>query len=198
MVGNTNTVLVADDDPAVVDQLQSWLDDYRVEATTDGDETIACLETADAVVVDHDLLTVSGAVAAELERRATTQTLAFLCEQTDAHKHPFSIANTLVKPVEKDTVVETVDRLLRRARYDELIAECTTLATKRGALEAGGNTASDTASDARSETLQRDLDELFTELDDLVGSFDSDDFRAAFATCEFGTTIQPRRASECS
>ena len=194
MVGNANTVLVADDDPAVVDQLRSWLDDYRVEATTDGDETIACLETADAVVVDHDLLPVSGAVAAELEHRATTQTLAFLCEQTDAHHHPFSIGNTLVKPVEKDTVVETVDRLLRRARYDELIAECTTLATKRGALEAGG----DTACDTRSETLQRDLDELFTELDDLVGTFDSDDFRAAFATCEVGTAIQPRCASEFS
>ncbi|SDC59981.1 HalX domain-containing protein [Natrinema hispanicum] len=194
MAGNTNTVLVADDDPAVVDQLRLWLDDYRVEATTDGDEAIARLATADAVVVDHDLLPVSGAVAAELEHRATTQTMAILCESTDAHNCPFSIGNTLVKPVEKDTVVETVDRLLRRARYDELIAECTTLATKRGALEAGG----DTASGARSETVQRDLDELFTELDDLVGTFDSDDFRAAFATCEVGTAIQPRCASEFS
>jgi len=195
MVGDTNTVLVADDDPAVVDRLRSWLDDYQVEATTDGDETIALLETADAVVVDHDLLTVSGAVvAAEIERRATTQTIATLRESTDAPDSLCSIGNTLVKPVEKDTVLETVDRLVRRARYNELITECTSLATKRGALEAGG----DTPTDVRSETVQRDLDALFTELDDLVESFDSDDFRAAFATCEFGEATQPRRASEHS
>ncbi|MFD1564912.1 HalX domain-containing protein [Haloarchaeobius amylolyticus] len=195
MAGNTNTVLVADDDPAVVDRLRSWLDDYRVEATTDGDETIALLEAADAVVVGHDLLTVSGAVvAAEIERRATTQTMAILRESTDTHDSRFSIGNTLVKPVEKDAVLETVDRLVRRARYDELIAECTTLATERGALEAG----TDTAVAAQSETLQRELDEVLTELDELVGSFDDDDFRAAFATCEFGTTTQPRRVREQS
>ena len=180
MAGNTNTALVADADPAVVDRLRSWLDDYRVEATTDGDETIALLESADAVVVGHDLLTASGAiVAAEIERRAPTQPMAVLREGTDTADAPRS-GTTLVKPVEKDALVETVDGLVRRARYDELIAECTTLATKRGALEAGA----DAAADAQPKTLQRDLDALFTELDELVGSFDGDDFRAAFATCE--------------
>jgi len=80
MVGDTNTVLVADDDPTVVAQARSWLDDrYRVETATTGDELLSLVGDADAVLVDRDLRTASGTVvAAEIERRATAQTMAIL------------------------------------------------------------------------------------------------------------------------
>jgi len=40
--------------------------------------------------------------------------------------------------------------------------------------------------DEEYETLQRRLEEVFTALDELVATFDGDDFRAEFATCELG------------
>ncbi|MFA9415641.1 response regulator [Natrinema sp. HArc-T2] len=197
MAGDTNTVLVADDDPAVAARLRSWLaEDYRVVTTTDGDETLALLEDADAVLVDPALRTESGSVvAAELERRATAQTVAVLRDDQHQHGSDYqpTAGDSLTKPVDETQLLETVDSLVRRARYDELIAECTSLATKHGALETG-----DDLTDEDHETVQQQLDDVFSELDELVDSFDSDDFRAAFATCEFSTTTQPRRASEQS
>jgi len=196
MVGDTNTVLVADDDPVIVDRLRSWLtEDYRVTTTTDGDETLALLEDADAVLVDRDLRTESGSiVAAELERHAMTQTVAVLRDDQYGSDYLPTAGESLVKPVDKNELLETVDRLVRRGRYDELISECATLATKRGALETGA----DATADAEHEPVQRQLDDVFSELDELVDSFDGDDFRAAFATCEFSTATQPPRASERS
>lgn len=196
MVGDTNTVLVADNDPIVVARLRSWLtEDYRVTTATDGDETLALLEDADAVLVDLDLRTESGSiVAAELERHAMAQTVAVLRDDQHGSDYRPTAGESLVKPVDKGQLLEAVDRLVRRARYDELITECATLATKRGALETG----IETTADADHETVQQQLDDVFSELDELVGSFDSDDFRAAFATCELSTTTHPRRAREQS
>jgi len=196
MIGDTNTVLVADGDPLVVSRLQSWLtEDYRVTTTTDGDETLARLEDADAVLVDRDLRTESGSiVAAELERHAMAQTVTVLRDDQRNSDYPPTAGEFLVKPVDKNQLLEVVDRLVRRARYDELITECATLATKRGALETGA----DVTADADHETVQQQLNEVFSELDELVGTFDSDDFRAAFATCELSTTTHPRRACEQS
>jgi len=88
--------------------------------------------------------------------------------------------------------LETVDRLLRHARYDDLLDECLTLAAERGTLESQD----DFEPDEEYETLQRRLEEVFTALDELVATFDGDDFRAEFATCELGTPTEPHRASE--
>jgi len=81
---------------------------------------------------------------------------------------------------------ETVDRLLRHARYDDLLDECLTLAAERGTLESRD----DFEPDEEYETLQRRLEEVFTALDELVATFDGDDFRAEFATCELGTPTE--------
>ena len=196
MTGDKDTVLVAADDSAVVDRLRSWLvADYQVPTTTDGDEALALFEDADAVVIDHDLRAASGAVvAAEIDCQTTAQTVAVLRDDHhDPNYHP-TAGESLSKPVDKATFLETVDKLLRRARYDELIAECTSLATKHGALETDDD--HDAAEDR--ETVQQQLEAVFSELDELVGSFDGDDFRAAFVTCELGTPTQPQCAREQS
>lgn len=194
MVGETNTVLVADDDPTVVAQVRSWLDDrYRVETATNGDELLSLLGDADAVLVDRGLRTASGTVvAAEIERRATAQTMAILSNDERGAAVHTTAGGSLEKPLERAALLETVDRLLRHARYDDLLDECLTLAAERGALESRD----DFEADEEYETLQRRLDEVFAALDELVATFDGDDFRAEFATCELGTSTEPHRASE--
>lgn len=196
MAGDTNTVLVAATDPDVATRVRSWLaGNYRVETTTDGDEALAHLEDVDAVLVDRELRTASGTVvAAEIEHRIAAQTVAVLRDDGLGGDHRLATDESLDKPLEEDDLRETVDRLVRRGRYDDLIAECAALAARRGAIE----TRDDRGSDEEYETVRRQLDEVFTELDELVQSFDGDDFRAAFATCELGTTAQPQCASEQS
>ncbi|WP_222919054.1 HalX domain-containing protein [Natrinema sp. SYSU A 869] len=199
MVGNPNTILVADDDPSVVTGIRSWLaEDYRIETTTDGDDALAGLDDVDVVLVGQGLRTAAGtAVAAEVERRTATGTTVTLRsgEREDSHN---VAGETLVKPLTKADLRETVDCLMRRARYDELMAECTTLAAKRGTVEARSNADDSLECDAEHTALERRLEAVFSELDELVESFDSDDFRAAFETCTVGDANRPRRASELS
>lgn len=200
MTGDTNSVLVADGDPGVVAQFRSWLaDDYRVEATTDGDDALAVLEDVDAALVDRNLRTASGTVVAtEIERREDAQTVAILCSGAEKFESRSTGGETLVKPVAEREAFETVDRLLRRNRYDELMDECAALAAKRGALEARSSSNEPLESAEDWTPLQRRLDEVFTELDDLVGTFDGDDFRAAFARCKFGNRSRPQQGRELS
>ncbi|WP_226482951.1 HalX domain-containing protein [Natrinema amylolyticum] len=196
MTGDTNTVLVADEDPAVVTEIRSWLvGDYRIEATTDGDDALAALADVDVVLVGQGLRTAAGtAVAAEVEHRAATGTL---CDGERGNTSTVA-GETLVKPLAKADLRETVDRLLRRARYDELMAECATLAAKRGTLEARSNADPTSECDAEYAALERRLEAVFSDLDELVASFDRDDFRAAFETCAAGDVTPSERAGELS
>ncbi|WP_090617167.1 HalX domain-containing protein [Natrinema salaciae] len=194
MTGDGTTVLVAADDPHRVAELRSWLvTEYRVEATTDGDDALAVSADVDAVLIDRDLRTDAGTVVAdEIERRGLTQPMAPLhsADEPTGRRRP---DDSLVAPVTKSAALEGVDRLLRRARYDELLAECTALAAKRGALEAD---AAIVATEDRPETLQRRLDELLAELDELVATFDGEDFRAAFEACRVAGPGRSHRASD--
>ncbi len=187
MSGDTNAVLVADSDSEVVTRLRSWLaGDYRVETTTDGDDALAILGDVDATLVDRDLKTASGTVvASEIERNAAHAMAILQYTEPGTERYRFT-ADALVKPVSKKSLLETVDHLLRRARYDDLVAECATLAVECGALEARTDSGFEPEADEEYADIRRRLADLFTELDELVRTFDRDDFRAAFMTCDFG------------
>ncbi|WP_254763993.1 HalX domain-containing protein [Natrinema marinum] len=193
MAGDSTVVLVADSDSDVTTGLRSLLvDDYRVETTTDGDEALTALEDADVVLVGHDLRTASGSiVAVEIDRRAGAYSMAVLSSGDREFESCHLTTDCLVKPIDEATLRETVDRLARRARYDELIAECATLAARRGKLEsrarANDNGDGEYDEDGEYEAVQERLAELYDELDELVAAFDGDDFRAAFTACHTGT-----------
>ncbi|WP_408958684.1 HalX domain-containing protein [Natrinema sp. 74] len=194
MAGNTTVVLVATTDPdAVTECCSSLTERYRVQTTTDGDEALERLDDADVVLVDSDLRTESGTVVAtEIDRLARPHATAVLrsADQEFESRHGTDIpGDRLVKPVNENDLRETVDRLARRVRYDALMDECATLAAKRGELESHAH-AND--SDEEYAAVQRRLAELFDELDEVVATFDGDDFRAAFTACNFaaGTGTQ--------
>lgn len=196
MTGDETTVLVAADGPSVIDDLRSWLsENYQVYATTDGDDALETFEDTDAALIDSELRTGDGAVVAtELDQRSGPQQVAVLHSSdrpTACRGHP---VDSLVEPLTRTAVLETVDRLLRRARYDELMSECATLAAKRTELEANGTPSR--AMERELETLRRRLEELLSELDSLLATFDGADFRAAFETCQYGDSGSPPRASD--
>ncbi|WP_254523604.1 HalX domain-containing protein [Natrinema caseinilyticum] len=199
MSGDTNAVLVADSDPEVVARFRSWLaDDFRVETTTDGDDALAILEDVDATLVARDLQTASGtAVASEIERNAAHTMAVLRYTEPGTERYRFT-GDSLVKPVSKTALFETVDHLLRRARYDNLVAECASLAVECGAFEARTDPGCELEADDEYADIQRRLADLFTELDELVRTFDRDDFRAAFTTCGFGGNTPSQQAERLS
>ncbi|QLG47690.1 HalX domain-containing protein [Natrinema halophilum] len=199
MSGDAHAVLVADDDSEVVTRIQSWLaDDYVVETATDGDEALSLLESVDAVLVGRNLHTSSGtAVAMEVERHAALS-MAVLRSTGPGTDSCTSTPDSLAKPVAKEPLLETVDRLVRRTRYDELMAECASLAVKCGALETQVNVDCYAGDDEEYVTLQQRLANLLVELDDLIHTFDGNDFRAAFATCDFIGNAQSQHAERLS
>ncbi|WP_226006475.1 HalX domain-containing protein [Natrinema salinisoli] len=197
--GNVPTVLVAVDDPDVRARFQSWLTrDYRVETTTNGDGVLSAIEEADAVLVDCEFRTAAGtSVVDELEGRPAVRTTSIVHDCHGGARH-CDIDDGLVRPVSRATLFETVDRLLRRGRYDELVSECAMLAAKCGALEARTGGRSALEFEGEYVAAQHRLEELFSELDDLLRSFDGEDFRAAFETCTVEETSGPQRADERS
>lgn len=90
----------------------------------------------------------------------------------------------LVAPLERGKLLETIDRLDRRARYDALLAEYARLATLRGELEADCGADLDESREYRA--LRRRLADVEVDLDQVTRSFDGEDFRAAFQTGGFG------------
>ncbi|WP_114576372.1 HalX domain-containing protein [Saliphagus sp. LR7] len=88
-------------------------------------------------------------------------------------------------PLERGVLLEAIDRLNRRARYDALLAEYARLAAGRGKLEAERDEA-DLAADREYRGLRRRLADVEADLDDVTRTFDGEDFRAAFETGGFG------------
>lgn len=199
MTGDISAVLVAAADPDAVEQYRSWLaDEYRVVSTTDGDDALSRLEDVAAVVVGRRLRTTDGTVVARaIERRGTAHAMAALHDRTGPECASTG-GERLVRPVTESTLLETVDRLCRRARYDELTTECATLAARRGALEAHTSGTATVDCDEEYARLQRRLEELFAEVDELVETFDRDDFQAAFGSCTVADSARSQRISERS
>lgn len=194
MTEDRYTVLVVDDDEDVVDLFEGWLSDqYTVKTATDGENALAELEGVDVALLDRRLPTCSGDhVAAEIERRdGDCMTAIISGVEPDTDIVHISCGEYLVKPVGKTELLDTVERLRQRARYDDQLAECANLAAKRGALEAS-NPRAELERDPEYVGLCRRIDELRAELDDLTRTFDAEDFQAAFETPDFrgGSRIQ--------
>ncbi|MFC4541674.1 HalX domain-containing protein [Halosolutus amylolyticus] len=186
------TVLVVDDGPGNVELFERWLsDEYRVGRATGGDDSLEELDDVDVALLDRDLPTVSGTpLALEIDRRAADCLTAIVSGiEPGADVLYVSCGECLVTPVEKEELLETVERLRHRARYDERLAECANLAARRGALEAT-HSRSELEDDEEFLELRRRITDLLGELDDMTAEFDAEDFQAAFETPDF--TGRPR------
>ena len=85
-----------------------------------------------------------------------------------------------------------VDRLLTRARYDDLLTEYAELAARRGAIEATTEPKALADDDEYDEVRDRSR-RVRSELEELLSEFEVRDFDAAFATPDFSgnARIQP-------
>ena len=133
------TVLVVDDDRALADTCEYWLrEEYDVRVAYGGRQALEQVDNdVDVVLLDRRMPDVSGDdVLDEIDARGLDCRVAMMtaiAPDTDIVEMPFD--EYLVKPVDEESVTETVEELLVRAGFDDRIREYFALASTEAVLD---------------------------------------------------------------
>lgn len=187
--GGAPVVLAVDDNHDLLDTYEIWLgDDYDLRTAASGEAALAMLdEEVTVVLLDRLMPELSGddVLARIRERDLTCQVAMATAVEPDEDIAEMPIDAYVPKALDRDTVTETVDRLVRRAAYDETLREHYAVAEKLATLEerkTGAELADSEAYhdlEARFETLERRLaersDAAGLSVEDLVVTASADD-----------------------
>lgn len=174
--GEQATVLVVDDEEAVRESFSVYLssEGYEVRtAETGADALAAAGESVDVVLLDRRLPDRDGeSVLAELRARNVDCQIALVTAvQPDFGMVQIDCDDYLVKPVDREDLLATVERLVLLDEYSDAQRELSNLRVKRNVLEVEKHP------DALAESeefrkLQSRIADLEAELDDLEDEFD--------------------------
>jgi DNA-binding response OmpR family regulator len=175
------TVLVVEDEPPLVEIYARWLEsEYRVRTADNGSEALEQVdEDVDVALLDRLMPGMSGdEVLAEVRDRAPDCRVAMVTAvEPDFDIITMGFDDYLTKPVEKETLLETVDRLLERSDYEGLEQELYAVVSKRSALQAAKSAEELSTSEDFAE-LERRIEELEAEIDATMGDMESGEFVA--------------------
>jgi len=176
------TVLVVDDERGLADLYAIWLeDDYDVRTAYDGSEALDGLDASvDVVLLDRQMPDVSGDdVLSELRDRGIDCRVAMVTAvEPELDIVDLGFDDYLRKPVDRETLLATVERLVRRSAYDATVTDFFATSRKHALLsesEDPGVTDSE-----EFQRLETELDDLRGELDDVVADFDGADYEVLF------------------
>ena len=133
------TVLIADDEPEIVELYEFWLgSEYDVETATSGDEALELIDDAVGVVLlDRNMPERSGDDVLEEIRRlklpCRVSMVTAIEPSFDVIGMPFD--DYLVKPIFRKELTETVVNLLTLSGFDETIQEYFALVSKMATLK---------------------------------------------------------------
>lgn len=172
------TVLVVEDDEAVAGLYARNLEpDYRIDVATTVEEALSALDSGVAVaLIDRRLPDGEGR---EVVDAIADKGLDCRVAMVTGVKPDFDILDAgfdlyVLKPVSTSDLRATVDTLFARSAYEDLLAECASVASRQALLELS------VAADADHRDLAKRREELDDELSEIAGSFSTDDFRALF------------------
>jgi len=176
-------VLIVEDEPQVADLYTSWLDDeYRVSVADGGEAALAAWDAeVDVVLLDRRMPDVSGdeVLAALRERGAECPVAIVTAVDPDVDIVEMGFDEYLVKPVDREDLVEAIERLLDRTKYRDGLQEYFANVSKRSILEKHVGGTELRQSDAY-ERLQRRISEIEDDLEATLYRFEDRDFRAVF------------------
>lgn len=134
------TVLVVDNEPAVAEAYESYLEvEYEVRLAFDGETALDRLdETVDVVLLDRCMPALSGDEVLEHLRSAgyDCQVAMVTAVKPDVDIVEMGFDEYVMKPVSGTTLTDTVSDLLDRREYDEALQDYCTSAKKYAALQA--------------------------------------------------------------
>ena len=180
-------VTVVDDEPELADLFAAWLEEqYEVRTAYGGPEALEVIDDdVDVALVDRLMPGTSGdeVVAALTERGWDGSVAMVTAVEPDFDIVDMGFDDYLVKPVYRDVLEATIERLLERSTYDEQVRELFTLATKRATLEARKPEA-ELASSPEYCQLSRAIDELRARVDEAALALDDSAFELALRGIE--------------
>ncbi len=184
-------VLIVEDEPQVAELYTSWLDDrYRVSVADGGEAALAAWDAeVDVVLLDRRMPDVSGdeVLAALRERGAECPVAIVTAVDPSVDIVEMGFDEYLVKPVDREDLVEAIERLLDRTKYRDGLQEYFANVSKRSVLEKHVTDAELQQSDAY-ERLQRRIEEIEDDLETTLYRFEDRDFRAVFREFEEPST----------
>jgi len=184
--GNTDdeaaTILVVDDEEGLADLYAIWLrDSYTVRTAYNGEEAVDSLdERVDPVLLDRQMPDLSGDDVLETIRERDLECRVAMVTAVEPELDIIDLGfdDYLRKPVDRDTLLATVERLLRRSTYDGMVQRYFSTARKHALLVDSGDPTV-TESDEFAELRSR-LEALRGELDEVVADFDNEDYEVLF------------------
>ncbi|MFB6129140.1 MAG: HalX domain-containing protein [Halorhabdus sp.] len=176
-------VLVVDDESDVADAYAAQLEDeYTVLTAYSGQEALETLDgTVDVVLLDRRMPGLSGDdVLERIRDRGLDCRVAMVTAvdpDFDIIEMPFDAYVT--KPVSREELFETIERLLTFQSYEQQFQELYRVSSKVATLRANKSETELAHNDAYQQLLDR-RDDLRERLDQTIGTFDDDDFTTAF------------------
>jgi len=181
------TVLVVDDEPDVADAYAAQLeDDYIVSTAYGGEQALNKLDASvDIVLLDRRMPEISGdEVLTRIREKGLNIRVAMVTAvdpDFDIIEMPFD--DYVIKPVSREDLFETIERLLTCSEYEERLRRYYALTAKHATLLANKPESELSESD-RFEQLETEMHEMRESLDETIAKFDDDDFAAAFRDLE--------------
>lgn len=174
------TVLIVEDEEDLADMYGAYLDgDFHVEVVYSGESAIDTLdERIDIVLLDRRMPVVSGnEVLAYLEEKGLDCRVAMVTAvNPDFDIIDLRIDDYLVKPVSRDDVLKTVDRMLKLEQYNDRMQELTSRKLKRNVLELE-KTKAELAESDEFDQLNQEIKTLESEVEEISESLDTENLQ---------------------
>lgn len=176
------TVLIVDDDATLLDLYAEWLKpDYDVRTAQTGTEAIDMVgPDIEFALLDRDLPGLDGDEVLEhiREQECDCRVAMITASQPDLDIVEMDFDRYLIKPISRDEMHDTLQRLRRISAYDATLQEYYSLIHKQTALECNVDWFDPQTNPVLADLRQR-IDELESELDGLRSDFDDIDYLAA-------------------
>ena len=179
----TATVLIVEDEVDVAELYEMWLlDRYDVRVAHNGSEALAQLdESIDVVLLDRRMPGISGdEVLEKIRSRGLDCRVAIVSAVTpDFDVIEMGFDDYLTKPVDRQEVIDAIERMRNRSKYDSNLQEFYQLAATQAALRES-KSRPELEQNEEYQALTEKLERKRLEMDDMLAEFESDDFEAAF------------------
>ncbi|WP_336133761.1 response regulator [Natronomonas amylolytica] len=175
------TLLVVEDERALIELYVRWLeDDYDVRTAEGGEEALERMDgDVDVVLLDRLMPGMSGdEVLEEVQDRIPDAKVAMVTAvEPDFDVIKMGFDDYLTKPVEREELLRTVERLLGRSEFAELEQELYALVSKQAALRSTKPEEELAKSDEFADLEDR-IAELRSDIGATLPDIESDEFVA--------------------
>jgi DNA-binding response OmpR family regulator len=175
------TILVVEDEEALIELYVRWLEDeYDVRTAEGGEEALEEFDdSVGMVLLDRLMPGMSGDEVLETirERDTDCKVTMVTAVEPDFDVITMGFDDYLIKPVERETLLETIERLLSRSAYAELEQELYALVSKQAVIESSKSEEELTDNEEFVE-LESRIEALRAELDDTLSEIENDEFVA--------------------